>query len=165
MDLHAMTIREVLEAREWRNMPNSRLGLRTPYMLTEDMQKDFYNRVICNRDAHHRYWSVRDNDERFVAMVGLTDIQWENGLAEISLITDPEHTRQGIGEQSVALVLDEAFGAMRLLTVFGECYQNNPAVGFWEKMIKKRGGSTTILPRRKWWEGQLWDSLYFTFTR
>jgi GNAT superfamily N-acetyltransferase len=127
------------------------------------MQANFYDNVICSRESSHRYWAVhRDVDNSFVAMTGLTDIAWENGIAEISLLVDPAITKKGIGKETVGLVLAEAFGALRLLTVFGECYLNNDAVGFWESVVKDHGGSTTTLPRRKWWNGQLWDSLYFT---
>lgn len=164
--LDALTPEDVEQARIWRNAPEVRKGLRTPFLLTHAMQAEFFFGTVCSRTAHHRYWAVRgavdEHPDRIVAMTGLTDIQWENGLAEISLLTMPDRTGQGIGSETVKLVLAEAFGAMRLLTVFGECYMNNPAVSFWERIVKDYGGSATTLPRRKFWDGQLWDSYYFT---
>ena len=159
--LDALTSQDVEKARQWRNTDAVRASLRTPFMLTKEMQEAFYDTVLCNRAATVRYWAVR-RDEAFVAMAGLTDIAWENGSAEISLLLDPVLTGQGTGKEIVHLVLTEAFENMRLLTVYGECYLNNDAVGFWESIAKLHNGTTTTLPRRKWWGGQLWDSLYFS---
>lgn len=160
--LDALTPEDVEQARIWRNAPEVRKGLRTPFLLTPAQQAEFYFGTVCNRAAHHRYWAVRDETDRFVAMTGLTDIQWENGLAEISLLTSPAFQGQGLGLEIVKLVLAEAFGVMRLRTVVGECYMNNPAVSFWERIVKDHGGSATTLPRRKFWDGEFWDSYYFT---
>lgn len=171
--LAVLTVKDCEEARVWRN--EWRESLRTPFLLTEDMQRDFYQRVVCNRDAHDRYWAiervnasiVQDGDavvgRVIVAMTGLTGIQWENGLAEISLIVGPSYHGKGVGSAAVRLVLEEAFLRMRLLTVSGEVYEcNTEAVPFWKKVTALAGGSIVTLPRRKWWDGKLWDSLWFT---
>ncbi|HYM24450.1 MAG TPA: GNAT family protein, partial [Vicinamibacterales bacterium] len=100
-----------------------------------------------------------------VACVGLTDIQWENGLAEISLIVDPERAKCGHGAAAVKLVLAEAFDRLRLETVFGEVYSCNPATDFWIKVTEPYGAVAVRLPRRKFWNGQLFDSLYFSIAR
>jgi len=64
----------------------------------------------------------------------------------------------------VRLVLVEAFERMRLATVFGECYACNPAEGFWRRQIALYSGDGVTVPRRKFWDGQLWDSWLFWFT-
>lgn len=156
--LDALTDDECGVVREWRHAAMS--GLRTPYFLTHEMQLDFYRTVVCNRAAPHRYYAIRDR-LAFVGMGGLTNIQWENGLAEISLITDPKLS--GYGEPSVRLLLDEAFHRLRLRTVFGECYRSNPAVGFWETMAQRLGAQTAELTDRKFWDGAYHNSFYFSF--
>ena len=92
----------------------------------------------------------------------MTGIQWENRIAEISLILDPKQAGKGIGKESVVLLLEEAFGNMGLKTVFGECYECNDAVEFWKKEVAKYKGFETRMPNRKLWKGKFYDSYYFS---
>ena len=139
----------------WRN--DARNTLRTTGFSTIDIQEKF----IENIDQKvHRYFSFYDPD--LVAFGGLTYIQWENRIAEISLIVDPDMVRHGVGSDCVDMLLDEAFNKLNLKTVFGECYKSNPAHEFWFRATQKYGGTTTILPNRKFWNGKHYDSLYFS---
>jgi len=164
--LDALTQEDCEQARRWRN--DLRAMLRTPFMLTGEMQQAFYRDIVCNRSAPHRYWAVRDGHgsaELLIGMGGLTDLQWENGLAEISLLLGPHAPPgEGIGGAVVRLLLREGFLNMGLQTIFGECYICNPAVEFWRKMVERYHGRAVSLPRRKRWEGQLYDAYVFTFT-
>jgi len=95
-------------------------------------------------------------------MGGITNIQWENRIGEISLIIDPENTGRGLGSDAAEALLAEAFGNMGLKTVFGECYMCNEAWHFWKKIKTKYNGLETILPNRKLWKGVFYDSYYFS---
>jgi RimJ/RimL family protein N-acetyltransferase len=98
-------------------------------------------------------------------MAGLTDISPENGSAEISLIVAPRYRHSGTryGSRTVEAILVEAFMRMRLETVYGEVYTcNTDAVVFWKTIAERLSAYTTTLPRRKFWNGKLWDSLYFS---
>ena len=161
MELRAPTRDDVEQVRLWRNA--NLAPWRTPYPLTEEMQGIFYERVICNRNSNHRYWSIYDNG--LVGFGGLTNIEWENGLAEISLILSAGSRGQGYGARAVQLLLDEGFGNMGLKTIYGECYECNPAVEFWKKITERNGGYYTTIPRRKRWQGQLYDALHFSIWR
>ena len=158
--LRSSSLADVEQVRLWRNEVLE--ALRTPFRLTQEMQADFYANTVCNRAADSRWWSVYDGS-LFIGLAGLCNIQWENGLAEISLIIDPEKRGKGYGVQAVDAVLAEGFGNLGLDTIYGECYECNPALGFWDRMVGRRGGYTTMLPRRKRWQGKLYDSLYFAF--
>jgi len=162
MELKAPTADDVEQVRLWRNKtPNV---WRTPYLLTDEMQADFYHDIVCNRNANSRWWSVYTQD-KLMAFAGLTDIEWENGLAQISLVVMPEVGTSGYGKQVVEMVLDEAFGNMGLKTVYGECYMCNPAVEFWKKITEEHGGYHTAIPRRKLWRGKLYGALHFSIWR
>jgi RimJ/RimL family protein N-acetyltransferase len=178
MKLVIPTLEDCEQTRKWRN--ESLVVLRTPYELTEEMQEDFYKNVICNRNSPHRYWSLNSKieisgadvpvDEMEIANLlmafgGLTFIEWENRLARISLIVNPDYQREGYGEEAVGLILDKAFNYLNLQTVCGECYKCNPAVKFWDKIIDKYGAYTTLLPNRKYWKGRYWDSVYFSIDK
>ncbi len=140
----------------WRN--DSRQTLRTTEHSTVDIQEDF----IANLDPKiHRYFSFYDGGD-LVAFGGLTYIQWENRIAEISLIVNPDLQRSGVGSDAVDMLLEEAFNQLNLKTVFGECYKSNPSVDFWFRLVEKYDGYSTILKNRKYWNGEYYDSLYFS---
>lgn len=129
------------------------------------MQENFYKEVISNRQTPHRYWAITENDT-LLAMGGITNIEWENSIGEISLIVCPASRNKGIGKKTVALLLDQAFDQMGLNMVYGECYYCNEAgAGFWNKMVDIFKGYKTRLLNRKLWEGEHYDSLYFSFNR
>jgi RimJ/RimL family protein N-acetyltransferase len=155
--------REDLEmVRRWRNQCLE--ALRTPYALTEEQQQRFYDDVICNRNARARFWGVYADGE-FIGMAGLENIEWENRCGEISIILDPNYHSKGYGKQAVEMLLIMGFNYLGLETIYGECYGCNPVRGFWENIIDKYGGDTARLPNRKFWKGELWDALYFSFDR
>lgn len=161
--LRALTLAECETVRGWRNTDEVRVGLRTPFPLTADMQADFYKAVVCNRQSAHRYFALLDG-QTFVGMVGLIDCQWENGLAEISLIVDPARRGGGVGAAAVDAILAEAFERLRLQSVCGECYQVNVAVRFWKRIVAHYDAYGTVLPNRKFWGGVLHDSYYFSIS-
>ena len=146
-------------ARKWRN---DVLGtLRTPFPLTVEQQEAFYQ-SLQNRDSPNRYWVVGSEYSGCVGLVGLTNIEWYNGCAEISLIISPNERGKGIGKETVRLVLEQAFMYMRLHQVYGEVYFSNPGIDFWRRVVDNYGGYSTVLPDRKWWDGKYWKSLYFS---
>ena len=141
---------------KWRN--DARGTLRTTGFCTIDIQEKFIENLDPKSD---RYFSFYDGGD-LVAFGGLTYIQWENRLAEISLIVDPDLQKSGFGSDAVDMLLEEAFNKMNLKTVFGECYKSNSAVDFWFRLAEKYEGYTTLLKNRKYWNGEFYDSLYFS---
>lgn len=175
MKLNALTIQQCEQVRLWRN--EALETLRTPYPLTEEMQKIFYEDVVCDRNSPHRYWAIELDKEPadlsnglnqswFVGMGGITYIQWENSIGEISLIIKPDTRCGGIGKNAVDLLLDKAFNYLNLHTIFGEVYKSNvQGVKFWQSITAKYNGFTTALPNRKFWNGEFHYSLYFSIDR
>ena len=161
MELKAPTRQDVERVRHWRNAALE--TLRTPYLISEEMQANFYD-SLQNRESRNRYWSIYDNDE-LIGFGGLTGIEWENGLAEISLIMGAKYRGKGLGRRAVNLILDTGFGNLGLKTIYGECYECNSAVDFWGAITLEHGGYITTIPRRKMWQGQLYDALHFSMWR
>jgi RimJ/RimL family protein N-acetyltransferase len=162
MRLDALTRDNVEQVRKWRNMDLT--PYRTPYHFTEEMQSKFYDDVVCNRNAPHRYFAVMDGME-FVGMVGLVDINLENRCAEISIVIDPDRRKQGVGSEALRLLLEHGFDSMNLDNIYGECYQCSPSYGFWQRIIADSYAIHAYLPNRKYHDGQYYDSVYFNFTR
>ena len=156
MNMTGVRIEDAGIVSSWRN--DARDTLRTTGFCTIDIQEQF----IQNLDQKvHRYFSFYDGGD-LVAFGGLTHIQWENRIAEISLIVDPDQQKSGFGSDAADMLLDEAFNKLNLKTVFGECYKSNPAVDFWFRLTEKYEGYKTILPNRKYWNGEYYDSLWFS---
>lgn len=182
MKLETLTRGQCQLVREWRN--NELQFLRTPYMITEKMQDDFYDNVINGRDSKHRYFAIMEEltDEEpnkkgevygpyskqvFIGMGGLTNIEWENGTAEISLIIAPEYRGKGYGKKAVEMLLQQGFGNMRLFSIYGEAYGCGN-YEFWKNFVekrdkKKRNGYMQELCNRKFYNGKMYGSLWFSF--
>lgn len=163
MELGVLSREDCEKIRLWRN--EQMIHLRTPFLLTKEMQEDFYRDVVCNRNSPHRYWGVVDKN--LLGITGITNIQWENSIGEITLVLDPKQTKQGYGEEAVGLILDKAFNYLNLKTVCGECYMCNPAYDFWLKIYRKYSNSLKYiyLPNRKFYKGKHYDSFYFSIDR
>jgi RimJ/RimL family protein N-acetyltransferase len=159
MKLRAINRADIDTIRCWRNRDMS--FLRTPFLLTEKMQEDWYENKVSDRNGNYRFYAI-DHQTALVGYGGLL-IQWENGLAEIALVIGDQG--KGYGTEAVELLLDEAFNRLRLETVCFECYRCNPALIFWEKIAEKYNGVMTTLPRRKFWGGKLHDSTYGSISR
>ena len=181
MKLEPLTLEDMEQIRIWRHAFSE--TLRTPYMLTREMQEDYYRNTICNRESKTRYWAlVEDSHEEDVSTVyqpqavwahggrrlcgygGIENISWENSNGEMSLLIDPARHGKGLGEQAVALFLGKAFNHLNLATVYGECYTCGPWM-FWEKQVHRFDGTSTVLPKRKYWKGEYYGSYYFTFDK
>lgn len=175
MELRALSQEDCEKVRKWRNQDLS--ALRTPFLLTKEMQADFYRERVSNRNSTDRFWGIWEpgpkpvslhvvSGDAFLGMGGITGIQWENSIGEISLMLDPEYLGKGHGKIVVELLLHEAFRHLNLKTVFGECYACNPAFGFWKKLAnKQKNVCWVILPNRKYRNGQYLDAAYFSFDR
>ena len=184
MKLKALSLQDLEQVRQWRNEQSAML--RTPFLLTKEQQEQFYREVICDRQANARYWGIWANVpaevvlysdkkeiERYkngektnllIGMVGLENIQWENRLAEISLLLLP-NTMEEYGAEALRLILHEGFMNMNLDNIYTEVYGCNPAFVFWNAIATEYDCITSILPNRKYYNGEYWYSHYINFER
>lgn len=159
--IDSLNLKDVEKIRLWRN--ENLQALRTPYLLTSEMQEDFYNNVISNRQSNNRFWGLKKQSSVwcFVGMIGLVNIEWENSIGEISIIIDPSIRHCGVGEKAIDILLDYGFNHLNLSNIYGECYKCNEAHIFWEKICNKYNAYVTMLPARKYYNGEYHDSMYF----
>ncbi len=176
MILKPLSLDDMETIRIWRN--GCRETLRTPYMLTREMQEDYYHKVICDRNSTTRYWGFWmrctgtgpgqgevTTYETFIGYGGIEHIEWENSRGEISLLIGPTHRGKGYGAKAVQSILNEAFYHLGLHRVYGECYYSTTAVCFWQKMVEKYEAFWHPLPDTKYHQGTYWDSYYFVFKK
>lgn len=163
MILKALTLSDMKQISIWRNQ--QREILRTSFILTEEMQEQFYKDIICNRESNARYLGIYDNYD-LIGMCGLENIQRENRLAEISLILDPDYQDQAT--KALNLLLREGFMNMGLENIFTEVYDCSPYQDFWiNEYISYMDDKIPMitLPNRKYWNGKYYDSLYINFNK
>jgi RimJ/RimL family protein N-acetyltransferase len=169
--LRALALEDMEPIRRWRN--DALPTLRTPYPLTKEQQEAWYRDEICNRNSRSRFYAIESDffvhnpieSTKFTELVGyggIENIQWENRIGEISLLIDPDHRGKGTGYSAACAIIDTAFDSLNLYTVYAECYTNNPAVGFWDKVFTQYGGNRVILSNRKFCDGKFYDSVYFS---
>ncbi len=97
MELRPLTEENMEQVRIWRHeVPET---LRTSYMLTKEMQQDYYRNVICNRNSTTRYWGLygdcgdlqpEKECPHFFGYGGIENISWENRNGEMSLLIAPQ---------------------------------------------------------------------------
>jgi len=139
--------------------------LRTPFLLTKEMQADYYDDVICDRRSGTRYWALwSEEDNQTIGYGGIENIEWENRTGEISILIGRDFRGKGYGRQGVDLFLDQAFYQMNLHSVWGECYYCGH-LDFWKRICDDKKAYTTVLVNRKYYQGRYWPSLYFNFER
>jgi RimJ/RimL family protein N-acetyltransferase len=159
MKLGELTHEQAHTIRRWRN--DDRRFWRTPYLLTEAMQDEWFYH-ITRRDSKHRYFAIYDGV--FIGGGGLMNIDWPNSRAEISLVLDPEINSVEYRIAATYLLLEEAFDRMGLETVDGEVY-DCANVEMSHEVMDYFNAYSAPLVNRKRWNGVLWDSTYFAYTR
>ena len=180
MILKALTLENLETARLWRN--GLMAAWRTPFMLTKEMQEDFYRNVICNRQSNLRYWGfwvteeykgyddksyseVTTEYDAFVGFGGIENIHLENRTGEISILIGPEFRGQGAGKEALRLMLDQAFNVLNLDIVHAECYLCNESIKWWDKMGELYKTETYELPYRKYYNGRMYSARFYYFKR
>ena len=185
MTLKPLTLENLETARLWRN--ELMAAWRTPYMLTREMQEDYYLNTICNRDSNLRYWGFwidddknprvfpdpmkRENDvsrfydDIFIGYGGIENIHLENRTGEISILIGPKFRGGGAGSEALRLILQQAFNTLNLDVVWAECYLCNDSVEWWDKMGEKYIAQIQELPYRKYYNGNYYSARFYYFVR
>ena len=157
-----MTADDAEKIRRWRNQ--SLETLRTPFPLTIEQQQEWYNAVVCDRNANARWYSII-LDKSLIGYTGIENISWYNRNGEISLLISPELQGNGYGTEAAEKILEIGFNQLNLNCIYGECYLSNPSIKFWEKLVDKYEGEMTVLPARKYIDGDYVSSLYFSIMK
>ena len=191
MKLKVLSSSDCEQVRQWRNSQTEML--RTSFPLTQEQQIEFYRNIVCNRQANARYWGIwieiktRNNitavsgeckkdcnvcDDCYydyipvlIGMCGLENIQWENCLAEISLIFNPEYSMDEYGEEALMILLHEGFMNINLKNIYAEIYECNPYYKFWIEQVIKHAVKLSFLPDRKYLNGKYYGSIYLNFNK
>lgn len=152
---------------KWRN--GSLKALRTSRRTTWIEQEEFVE--WCVRNPHKiRMWRFHRDDEELayepVAYGGLEHVEWENGLAELTLLVNPTMRRQGNGRAAFRYIMQEAFYKLRLNCVWSETYRcNQDGVAFIESLRSAYGLYTVTIPDRKYYNGKYHEAVWWCMTK
>lgn len=75
-----------------------------------------------------------------VGVCGLTSIDLVNRRAEFSLWVDPSVQKRGIGTHALSLLFEHGFCAFGLNLIYGETFDDNPAMSIFTKLGMKHDG-------------------------
>jgi hypothetical protein len=99
-----------------------------------------------------------------IGMCGIENISWENRNGEISILLAPD--RWGEFDAVLDEVLRLGFNNLNLENLYTEVYGCNLQAERWHQCeTRKTAPSYAILPNRKFWDGDYYDSLYINFNR
>lgn len=100
-------------------------GFKLPFSSSD--QERFWQYLQSQPDAVHQFVLCRLGDTAQLGGVGLRTIDRINGSAEVSIfIGDPGAWGQGLGTDAMNVLLDFAFGELRLQRVWLRVFDYNP---------------------------------------
>jgi len=111
-------------------------------LINEVEHQDWFDRQA--RDPATRMYKIMfkcGDAEGPVGVCGLTSIDYRNSRAEFSLYIIPEFKRRGIGKNALSLLLKHAFLNMGLNLVWGETFDENPAIPMFESLGMVKEGT------------------------
>jgi len=124
-----------LEARvKWFNDQriNRYMSISPPFSISET--KKWYQTTLLN-DSRIDF-TVEDSDSgEAVSMGGLTDIDHDNGHAELYIFVDPTKHKSGIGERTVKWICNYGFNAYNFNKIYLHTLSHNdPAKNLYQKL-------------------------------
>lgn len=160
MRFENITLDQLYIMQHWRNEHLE--SLRTPHLINDEMQEEFYHKVICNRNANSKYWAVM-YDDVFIGMVGIQKIEWENSHGELSFFLNPTMYDKTVWGSILSSLIVQCFDHMNLYSVYLEIYECNQFYDFYATYASNNLASDCTIPYRKYYDGRYYNSKIFTF--
>lgn len=144
---------------QWRS--ESSAGLRTGHRpLTSLNQEEFFKKLSFDNDMI--VFTVC-TDEEPVGYVQLYPIDWKNRNAEVGIIMGRKRQGQGLGKETLRLIVDYGFKTLNLKRIYAEIYSyNKNSIKLFEKIGFKLEGK---LREHHYWNGKFHDSLIYSILR
>ncbi len=127
-----------------------------PQPTTLEAEQQWYDQASVGDDKTFTIYEL--TSERPIGVVSLRSIDFRNRTASYGLmIGDPDARGRGYGTEATVLMLDYAFTALGLHSLYLTCYEFNLA----GQRAYEKAGFKTIGRRRqcRWMGGRLWDEL------
>ncbi len=151
--------RELMSAyHRWANDFTGRRYEAVPHPVTEEQASAWYDEA--SRSPHDAYFTIYQADtHRAIGIASLRQIDHRNRSAMFAIsIGEPDARGKGYGTETTILLLDYAFTAMGLHSVWLSVYEYNLAG---RRAYAKAGFTERGRRREAWWMGgRYWDEIY-----
>lgn len=123
----------------WRNDERIFKWCRQHDLLTEQSHKTWF--IKNQTDPKTKMYLIKTSEYSVpIGVCGFTDIDLINQRAEFSLYIAPAHHKQGYGREALQLLLWHGFRAYPFKIIYGESFDNNPAIEMFLKLGFKKEG-------------------------
>lgn len=165
--LRALEIEDLVQLKDWRNIPEFRKNFREVRELTLRDQENWFEHLQQTRDKNYMFGIVRLSDGKLIGACGLLYINWIIRSADYSFYIGEEEAyidNIGLAKEATSLLLEYGFGNLNLNKVWMELYEfDSSKLDFFKNEFDfKQDG---LLRDNCFEDGQYWDSILISLLR
>jgi len=122
----------------WRNTPDIYKWCRQYEPLSDIKHTQWFEHQAL--DPSIEMYAITKPSKPLIGVCGLTSIDTINRHAEFSLYIGPEHAGEGAGEAALRTLVAHGFHGLNLNMIWGEVFDDNPALHMFERVGFQRDG-------------------------
>ncbi|SDR26052.1 GNAT family N-acetyltransferase [Natronobacterium texcoconense] len=124
--------------------------------LNLEQEREFFENVVCGDDGVHLLITADDSP---VGTIGLREIDWESGTAEVGYWIEPDEHGQGYGSEAAELVVGYAFDQLGLHRIRAHVFEFNDAS---QRLLESIGFTREGTERESQFiDGEYWDTYWY----
>jgi RimJ/RimL family protein N-acetyltransferase len=125
--LRAVEERDLAQLASWRNDPQNRRFVFTPFLINPCGQKKWFEALLAN--PNKVLFMVDNCAGKTVGMIGADHIDWRNQECEGGpIVFDFAERSHGYAEEAMALLFRYVFEELNMHRIYATCYTFNPVV-------------------------------------
>jgi RimJ/RimL family protein N-acetyltransferase len=145
----------------WRNDPETRRLLFSPFLVNPGGQRKWYEALLAN--SNKILFMVDNLEGRTVGTIGMDKIDWVNQEFEGGpFIFDCEERSHGYAEEALELMINYAFEELNLHRMYVLCYPFQRAIEFMKWYGFKEEG---VLRKAAFTQGRFYDKIILGLLR
>jgi RimJ/RimL family protein N-acetyltransferase len=125
------------EALRWRNNPEIWKWCRQYTLISARDQQKWLEKI--EEDPSIKMFSI-SNQAKIIGVAGFTSIDRHNRNAEFSLYIEPNSQGKGYGAKALRTLINHGFYDWGFERIWGETYQDNPAINMFARIGMKTEG-------------------------
>lgn len=137
--LRRLELLDIYILRQWRNNPKIWKWCRQYDLISEVDQERWFEKQAS--DPSISMYGVCDQHGHLIGVCGFTSIDLINRRAEFSLYIAPDKHGNGYGKKALLALFSHGFMNFGLNCIWGETFENNPAINLFESIGMKQEGT------------------------
>jgi UDP-4-amino-4,6-dideoxy-N-acetyl-beta-L-altrosamine N-acetyltransferase len=126
---------DIPQIRHWRNDYRIWQWCRQHDFISDVEHEDWFRRQSSDPNIKmYKIIAVTETKSAMIGVCGLTDIDLVNRRAEFSLYIAPNLQGKGFGRAGLTCLLTHGFSNLGLNVIWGESFDNNPAIRIFQKL-------------------------------